>query len=191
MREICGQSIDEYCSKAKEFHGGNLAPGLIIAGFMVELACQNLPENLLYEVICETAGCIPDAVQILTPCTIGNQWMHILDVGRYAMSFYDKYSGEGVRVYIDLSKLEKWPAIKEWFYRLKPKGEQNTQELLKQTIEAGTSILSLEPVKISPEFLGKKKKKAIVICPICREAFPSDEEAICLACRNDYLPYVS
>jgi len=191
MTEICGYSIDEYCNKVKEFHGGNLAPGLIIAGFMVELASSNMPENTLYEVICETAGCIPDAVQLLTPCTAGNQWMHILDVGRYAMSFYDKYSGEGVRVYLDSSKLEKWPTINEWFFRLKLKKEQNTQELLKKTIEAGPSILSIEPIKISSEFLVKKTKKSIFICQICKEAFPSEEETICPACRNDFLPYVT
>jgi formylmethanofuran dehydrogenase subunit E len=191
MNEICGYSINEYCEIAAKFHGGNLAPGLIIAGFMVDLACRNLPESKLFEVICETSGCIPDAVQLLTPCTTGNKWMHILDVGRYAMSFYDKYSGEGVRVYLDTSKLEKWPALKEWFFRLKPKEEQDTQEILRQAREAGASILNLEPLRISQEFLGKKKKEAVVICPVCNEAFPSDKNAICLACRTDCLPYCS
>ncbi|OGN90412.1 MAG: hypothetical protein A2158_05580 [Chloroflexi bacterium RBG_13_46_14] len=191
MSEICGLGIDEYCAEAKEFHGGNLAPGLIIAGFMVDLACRNLPENTLFEVICETAECIPDAVQLLTPCTTGNQWMHILDVGRYAMSFYDKYSGEGVRVHLDVSKLEKWPAINEWFFRLKTKKEQDTQELLNQTIEAGTGILNIAKVKIAPEFLVRKKKKSVEICPICNEAFPSDEGSLCPACRDGCLPYVT
>jgi formylmethanofuran dehydrogenase subunit E len=191
MSEICGLSIDEYCVKAKEFHGGNLAPGLIIGGFMVDLACRNLPENTLFEVICETAGCIPDAVQLLTPCTAGNQWMHVMDVGRYAMSFYDKYSGEGVRVHLNTSKLQKWPAINEWFFKLKPKVKQDLQEILKQAIEAGAGILDIEKVKIRPEYLGKKKKKSVSICPVCNEAFPSDEGAICIACRDGCLPYIT
>lgn len=191
MSEICGIGIDQYCAKVKEFHGGNLAPGLIIAGFMVDLACRNLPENILFEAICETAGCIPDAVQLLTPCTTGNQWMHVMDVGRYAMSFYDKYSGEGVRVHLNTYKLEKWPVLKEWFFRLKPKEEQNTQELLKQAIEAGTSILDIEKVIITPEFLGRKKKESVGICPICNEAFSFDEGTVCLACRDGCLPYIT
>jgi len=191
MSEICGLSIDEYCLKAKEFHGGNLAPGLIIGGFMVDLAYRNLPENILFEVICETAGCIPDAVQLLTPCTAGNQWMHIMDVGRYAMSFYDKYSGEGVRVRLDTSKVEKWPAINEWFFKLKPKDKQDMQEILKQAIEAGASILDIEKVKIQPGYLGKKKKKSVSICPVCNEAFPSDEGTLCPACRDGCLPYIT
>jgi formylmethanofuran dehydrogenase subunit E len=191
MNEICGLGIDEYCAKVKEFHGGNLAPGLIIAGFMVDLACRNLPQNILFEVICETAGCIPDAVQLLTPCTTGNQWMHVLDVGRYAMSFYDKYSGEGVRVHLNTSKLEKWPAVNEWFFKLKPKDKQDTPEIMKQAIEAGTSILDIEKVTVTPEFLGRRKKESVGICPICNEAFPSDEGTICAACRDGCLPYIT
>ena len=191
MSEICSLSIDEYCVKIKEFHGGNLAPGLIIAGFMVDLACRNLPENTLFEVICETAGCIPDAVQLLTPCTTGNQWMHVVDVGRYAVSLYDKYSGEGIRVRLNASRLEKWPAINEWFFKLRPKDKQDMQEILKQAKEAGTSILDIEKVKVTPGFLGRKKKKSVGICPICNEAFPSDVGPICVACRDSCLPYVT
>ena len=191
MSEVCGFGIDEYCEKVKDFHGGNLAPGLIIAGFMVDLACRNLPENTLFEVICETPSCIPDAVQLLTPCTAGNQWMHIIDIGRYAISVYDKYSGEGVRVHLNPSKLKKWPAINEWFFRLKPKNEQDTQEILKQAIEAGIGILDIDKVKITPEFLVKKKKESVRICPVCKEAFPSDEGVLCPACREGYLPYIS
>lgn len=191
MSTICGLGIDEYCEKVKEFHGGNLAPGLIIGGFMVDLACRNMPENTLYEVICETAGCIPDAVQLLTPCTAGNQWMHVMDVGRYAMSFYDKYTGDGVRVHLNTTKLKKWPAINEWFFKLKPKDEQDTQEILKQSKKAGIGILDIEKIKISPEFLGRKKKKSVEICPICNEAFPSDEGTLCPACRDGCLPYIT
>jgi formylmethanofuran dehydrogenase subunit E len=191
MSEVCGLSIDDYCRKVKEFHGGNLAPGLIIAGFMVDLACRNLPENTLFEVICETPACIPDAVQILTPCTAGNQWMHIINVGRYALSFYDKHSGEGVRVHLDASKLKKWPAINEWFFKLTPKEKQDMQEILKQAIEAGTSILDIDKVTITPEYLVKKKKKSVEICPVCNEAYPSDEGALCPACRDGCLPYIS
>jgi formylmethanofuran dehydrogenase subunit E len=191
MTTICGLSIDEYCEKAKEFHGGNLAPGLIIGGFMVDLACRNMPENTLYEVICETAGCIPDAVQLLTPCTAGNQWMHILDVGRYAISVYDKYSGEGVRVHLDTTKLEKWPAVHEWFLKLKPKDKQDSQELIKQTIEAGTGVLVIEKIKIGPEFLVREKKKSVGICPVCNEAFPSGAGSLCPACKDGCLPYIT
>jgi formylmethanofuran dehydrogenase subunit E len=188
---ICGYTIEEYLEKAKEFHGGHLAPGVIIAGFMVDLATRNLPKDILYEVICETSACLPDAVQVLTPCTAGNQWMKIIDVGRFAMTFYDKYTGEGVRVNLDTAKLGKWPALKEWFLKLKPKKEQDTELIIKEILEAGTDILEIRKVSLSPEFMVKRKKKTIGVCPICNEAFRSNEGDVCPACKKKSLPYAS
>jgi formylmethanofuran dehydrogenase subunit E len=141
---------------------------MVIAGFMVDLACRNLPEGSLFEVICETASCIPDAVQILHPCTIGNQWMKIIDTGRYAMIFYDKYTGEGVRVSLDIEKLQNYPAVNEWHLKLKPKHEQDKEALMKAILEAGTDILALRKIKVSSEFLGKSSK-TVGICPVCGE----------------------
>jgi formylmethanofuran dehydrogenase subunit E len=187
---ICGYSVEEYCEKAKEFHGGHLAPGMIIAGFMVDLACRNLPEGTLFDVICETSSCIPDAVQILTPCTVGNQWMKIIDVGRYAMTFYDKYSGTGVRVHLAREKMDDWPAVKEWYFKLKPKPEQDKEILVKQIIDAGAGILSVEKISVSSGFLQKDKGKTIGVCPVCNEAYRSNEGAICPACKTDCLPYI-
>jgi formylmethanofuran dehydrogenase subunit E len=187
---ICGLSIREYCEKAEQFHGGHLAPGMVIAGFMVELARRNIPEGTLFEVICETASCIPDAVQILTPCTIGNQWMKIIDVGRYAMTFYDKYTGEGVRVNLDAEKMKDYPAIAEWHLKLKPKREQDTEALISAILEAGEDILAACRIQVTPEFLGKRQK-TVGICPVCKESFRSSEGTICPACKNSVLPYVS
>ncbi len=184
---IRGLTIEEYCEKAREFHGGHLAPGMLIAGFMVDLACRNIPEGTLFEVICETASCIPDAVQILTPCTIGNQWMKIIDTGRYALIFYDKYTGEGVRVSLDIEKLRKYPAVNEWHLKLKPKHQQDKEALMKAIIGAGTDILALRKIIVSPEFLGRTSK-TVGICPVCGETFRSNEGKICPACRNSILP---
>ena len=39
---ICTYSYEEYLQLVKSFHG-NLAPGLIIGGFIVDLAMKNLP----------------------------------------------------------------------------------------------------------------------------------------------------
>ena len=71
---ICNLKFDEYVEKIKSFHGSS-APGMILAGFMVDLAMKNLPEGEFFDVICETQHCLVDAVQILTPCTVGNGWL--------------------------------------------------------------------------------------------------------------------
>jgi formylmethanofuran dehydrogenase subunit E len=189
MNEIRSYTVEQYCDKVKDFHGA-LAPGMVIAGFMVDLACRNLPPDILFDVICETAACIPDAVQLLTPCSVGNQWLKVIDIGRFAMTFYDKKTGEGVRVHLGTAKLEKWPAIKEWFLKLKPKKEQDKDLLLEQIKQAGAGICGIERVKISPGFL-HQPKKSVVICPICNEAYRAEDGAICPACKEEErLPYV-
>lgn len=177
-------SIDDYMHLVKSFHG-NLAPGLIIGGFMVDTAMKNLPEGILFDSLCETRTCLPDAVQLLTPCTIGNGWLRVLDFGRYALCLYDKYTGDGVRVFLDPRKLEDWPEIKSWFYKLKPKKEQDGALLRDQIIEAGAEILTVERVQVDIASLGKKGKGAIATCPSCGEAYPAKDGATCLACQGN------
>jgi len=101
--------------------------------------------------------CLPDAVQILTPCTVGTAGLKVYDYGRFALALYEKYSGEGVRVYLDPAKLDSWPEIKGWFLKLTPKANQDSQKLFDEIKEAGTKILSFHKVRIRPENLKKKR----------------------------------
>jgi formylmethanofuran dehydrogenase subunit E len=176
-------SIEDYMHLVKSFHG-NIAPGIIIGGFMVDLARKHVPDGVLYDAISETRTCLPDAIQLLTPCTIGNGWLKVMDFGRYALCLYDKYQGEGVRVFMDSNKLEDWPVIKEWFFKLKPRNEQDSNRLRDQIIEAGADILTLQNVTVDGSFLGKKGKGAITRCPICNEAYPVKDGPSCLACQG-------
>jgi len=187
MNMITDYTYEEYLEKIQSFHG-HLAPGLIIGGFMVDLAMKNLPPGEFFDVICETGNCLPDAVQLLTPCTVGNGWLKIIDVGRFALSFYDKYSGKGVRVYIDRERLAAWPAIYEWFMKLKPKKEQDSSALFGQIKEAGSSILGMSPLLIKRDFLGKKSSGPVGPCPSCGEPYPLNQGGICGGCSGR-LPY--
>jgi formylmethanofuran dehydrogenase subunit E len=177
-------SIEDYMHLVKSFHG-NIAPGLIIGGFMVDTAMKNLPDGVLFDAISETRTCLPDAVQLLTPCTIGNGWLKILDFGRYALCLFDKYQGDGVRVFLDPVKLEDWQEIKTWFFKLKPKKEQDPIILRDQIIDAGPDILTLTHVAVDSAFLGKKGKGAIGTCLSCGEAYPARDGLTCLACQGN------
>lgn len=181
-------SIEDYMHLVKSFHG-NIAPGLIIGGFMVDLAMKNLPDGVLFDSISETQTCLPDAIQLLTPCTIGNGWLKVMDFGRYALCIFDKYNGDGVRVFLDTEKLENWPEIKTWFYKLKPKKEQDPIILRDQIIDAGPDILTVQRVLVDNAFLGKKGKGAIGTCPSCGEAYPVKDGPSCLACQGGS-PYI-
>jgi formylmethanofuran dehydrogenase subunit E len=61
---ICTYSYEEYLQLVKSFHG-SLAPGLIIGGFIVDLALKHLPEGEFFDALCEAPICLPDAVQIM------------------------------------------------------------------------------------------------------------------------------
>jgi len=187
---ICSYSFEEYFSLIKSFHGST-APGIIIGGGMVDIALREMPENTLYDVLCETSACLPDAVQLLTPCTIGNGWLKIVNLGRFALTVYEKYQGRGIRAFLDAKKVKRWPEIESWYLRLKPKKEQDFKLLLAQIREAGTTICSLQEVTVSPQFRAKpKQNKAVTICPGCGEAFPAQTERFCEACRG-HSPYLS
>ncbi|MBN1533986.1 MAG: formylmethanofuran dehydrogenase subunit E family protein [Spirochaetes bacterium] len=186
MTTICGQGADEFMRMLEEFHGYR-APGVLIGGFMVDLALERRSGGGFFEVLCETRVCLPDAVQLLTPCTFGNGWLKLADVGRYALALFDKKSGAGIRVHVDTKKLAPYPGIREWFFKAKPKIEQDTDRLVREILDAGKSILTATSVQVAPEFLGPRKKGATSPCPSCGEGYPVENGDRCLACQGKKL----
>ncbi len=186
---ILRHTFDEYKEITKKFHGYG-APGVLIGGFMVDVAVKNLPDGILYDAICETRSCLPDAIQILTPCTVGNGWLKIIDLGLFALTFYDKNTCEGVRVFLDPKKVESWPEIKAWYLKLKPKNEQDEDEIIRQIGKAGTTIFGVQRVKVRSEAAQKKHKGKIAVCPKCNEAYPSNDGPMCQICQGN-TPYLS
>lgn len=186
--KIDAYTFEEFKARATEFHSYP-APGLLIGGFMVSMAKRHIPEGTLFEALVETAKCLPDAVQLLTLCSTGNQWMRVLNLGRYAVSLYDKYTGEGVRVHLDVAKMGPYPEIRGWFLKEKPKKEQDTDQLMHEIEQAGEDILSLTPVRVNPRYLGHNPMPGIVLCPMCGEAYPKGDGPICRGCQGE-APYV-
>lgn len=181
-------SLDEYIYLVRSFHG-SVAPGLLLGGAMVEVANNHLPAGEFYDALCETSYCLPDAVQLLTPCTVGNGWLKIVNLGRFALTLYEKYSGQGVRVSVDARKLDGWPEIKIWYLKLKEKREQNSQLLFEQIVDAGVNLFTIQKVEVKAQFLTKRSKGQIELCALCGEAYPRFHGAICRGCQGDS-PYV-
>ncbi|MEN6621270.1 MAG: formylmethanofuran dehydrogenase subunit E family protein [Smithella sp.] len=184
---ICKYSYEEYLDRVKSFHG-HVAPGLLIGGFIIDLAMKNLPEGEFFDAVCETPVCLPDAVQILTPCTIGNGWLSIIPFGRFAVAFYEKYTGAGVRVYLDTEKLNNWPEVRDWYFKKKKKSEQNKELLLSQIKEAGHGLLGVQKVQVDPEKVRRRKLGPVGVCPVCGEAYPASDGDSCRNCQGE-TPY--
>jgi formylmethanofuran dehydrogenase subunit E len=180
-------TFEEFSTLVETFHG-SAAPGVLVGGVMVQKAQSHLPEGILFDALTETRACLPDAVQLLTPCTTGNGWLKVLDLGRFALTLFDKYQGDGIRVYLDPAKVRDFPEIASWYLKLKPKRKQDKDLLLAQIREAGPRILTWQRVTLRPQFLGRKSRGGMNICPLCREAYPAQDGGICRACQGE-APY--
>ncbi len=180
--EIGPYSFEEYRNIARSFHGYP-GPGLLVGGYMVALAYRHLPKEGLFDAVCETAKCLPDAIQLLTPCTIGNGWLRIIESGDFALTLYDKTKGNGIRVFLDLAQLNVWPEIREWFLKQEPKEQQNQCKTEEQIREAKYSVCSWSTVNVdlprirtkrSPFATRHQSERSCLftsdhVCPACRE----------------------
>jgi len=180
-------SFEEFKARAATFHGYP-APGLLLGGYMVAMAQQALPEGCLFEAVVETQKCLPDAVQLLTLCSTGNNWMKVVNLGKYAVSLFDKHTGEGFRVHIDAGKLDAFPEIKAWLFKQTAKKDQDTEQLFREIETAGDTICAIAPVRIRAVFLGHAHMEGIGVCPQCGEAYPLDDGALCRGCQGE-APY--
>ena len=104
---ICGISLADFFIRMEEFHGYR-APDLLLGGLMVDVADQELGPTPYLNIVTETVICLPDAVQLLTPCTIGNGFLQVLGWGKFALTSYDLLTLSGVRVWLnpDISKAD-------------------------------------------------------------------------------------
>ncbi len=185
---IGGYTFQEFRGLAEKFHG-YAAPGLLIGGYMVELAKRNLPEGTLFEAVVESKKCLPDAVQLLTLCSTGNMRLKIVNLGRYAVALFDKHTGEGVRVGLDAAKLRQWPEMEAWFFKLKPKKDQNVANLEREIEAAGDSVCTLQRIVVQPRHIGHAHMEHISTCPVCGEAYPLEDGPICRGCQGE-APYL-
>ena len=179
---VCGRSVKEFLDVIEKFHGWK-APGPVIGGFMVDLAQELIGPGIEADAFVETSHCLPDAIQLFTPCTYGNGWMKLLDWDKFALSLYDKKTLEGFRVWLDLEKALSFPNVYNWYMRLVPKKSLPLQILLHDIIAAGRSMLCSSPVQVT-QLHGKKKKGEIAVCSGCGEAYPAQQGRKCLACQG-------
>jgi formylmethanofuran dehydrogenase subunit E len=137
---VCGRSIEDFLTTIEKFHGWK-APGVVIGGFMVDLARERIGTEVEADAIVETTHCLGDAIQLFTPCTYGNGWMKVVDWDKFALTLYDKKTLEGVRVWLDLEKARNFPNIYNWYMRLVPKRDLPLDVLLQSILNAGRDML--------------------------------------------------
>jgi formylmethanofuran dehydrogenase subunit E len=174
--DACGLSpkMKDYLNRVVAFHTSP-APGVLIGAFMVDYALDLLgvtPGEKLFGV-CETPKCAPDALQAIANITTGNNRLRVIPIGKFAMTVNvatTKPTADGVRVYIDLEKLKRYPIIDLW-YENSPAYNKSTMDISLQgeIFRAGRDILSYEHVRVS--VTGKRIWKSVT-CPCCGDTIP-------------------
>lgn len=106
--------VDEVLiEKARWFHG-HLCPFLVLGLRMSEIAMERLGvlraseeetvgEELL--AIVEVNNCLVDGVQVATGCTLGNNSLIYVDLGKNAVTLVRRGLWRGVRVYVDSERI--------------------------------------------------------------------------------------
>jgi formylmethanofuran dehydrogenase subunit E len=180
---IAGKPVEAFLEEIRKFHGW-VAPGVLLGGFMVDYALELVGKEVEADAIVETRFCLPDAVQLLTPCTFGNGWMKVLDWDKFALSLYDKKTREGFRVRLDVDKTTAFPDLYNWFMKLVEKKDLPLEVLNQTILEAGREALSADPVFIT-NYYAKIKKGKTGICPSCGEAYTLRQGALCISCQGE------
>ncbi len=178
---ICGVSYEDFVVRMEEFHGYR-SPGILVGAWMLEEALEELGTTPYLNVVTETIVCLPDAVQLLTPCTIGNGFLQVLDWGKFALTAYDRMTLAGIRVWLNYKALVDFPLIHRWFERSSPAGEKPVfEKLAEEILKAGSNLIAHQPVRLYQSF----KSSAHIAtgpCPDCGESYPLHLGAVCPAC---------
>jgi len=176
---------ENYLKQVELFHG-YLAPGAVMGGFMVDWACEQLAGSEMLNSVVETNKCLPDAIQLLTPCSLGNGWMKVLKGGRFALTLYDKGNLRGVRISVDRKKITNYPLINNWFLKKVSKKDNPLEPLNAQIVQASRNILKAEKVTVASAIAAKEELAGSQVCSKCGEPFRSDSQGTCDFCLAPY-----
>ncbi|MDD5419710.1 MAG: FmdE family protein [Methanomicrobiaceae archaeon] len=177
-----------YFERCIDFHTYP-APGLLIGVFMVDYAVELLgavPGEKLYAVS-ETNKCAPDPLQVILNCTSGNHRLRIIPIGKFAITV-NRPSAEpftdGIRVFVDPGKIDRYPVIKTWFTNDPSFGKKTMgQHLVDEIFFAGRDILSAEKVRVQ---VTPKQQWQSARCRVCGETVPEEmlEQGVCRGCGS-------
>lgn len=175
--------LDDFIIRMEEFHGYR-SPGMLLGGFMIEAALDRLGSTPYLNIVSESVVCLPDAVQLLTPCTIGNGFLQLLDWGKFALTAYDRMNLSGLRVGLNLDCIEGYPLIQQWFDRAARKGEKPPFEAFAAEVqEARHELIVCRAVRMH-HALKEDQPVPTSRCTGCGESYALHWGKQCPACSG-------
>lgn len=181
--KICDVDFSDFLVQMEEFHGYR-SPGILVGGLMLDVALREMKPTPFLNVVTETVVCLPDAVQLLTPCTFGNGFLQVLDWGKFALTCYDRETLSGVRVWLNAEALIDYPLIHNWFHRSTRNNEKPPFEVLSEEIlRTEGRIINHVPVRLHRP-LKDSRRVPTGPCPNCGEYYPLRLGSVCTACQG-------
>jgi len=195
--------------KAKQFHG-HICPFVALGVKMSAIAMDGLgikPDSLASVgedilAIVEANNCLTDGVQVATGCTLGNNSLIYLDLGKNALTLVRRGDWKGVRVYVNAESVRRHFSREalELFERVivrREGSEEDARKLSELWEKIGWKMLELpeeefkvevvkvEPIERAPIFENKR-------CERCGELVMATRvrDGICLRCAGSYYAVV-
>jgi formylmethanofuran dehydrogenase subunit E len=179
---VAGLDTDEFLSRAELLHG-HISPGVVAGGFLVQAAQGLHPPGPYLNAVVETVVCLPDAVQILTPCSLGNGFLQVLDWGKFALTLYDRETLSGARAWLDPERAAAFPLIAGWYLRPKDGDKVDKEVVVRELLAHGPELVRCSPVELEAG-LKPTAKVPTRACPSCGETYPVRQGETCLACQG-------
>jgi len=182
--------------EAIQFHG-HLCPGLALGYRVAKAALRELkaerPRDEELVAIVENDSCAADAIQFVTGCTFGKGNLIFHDYGKHVYSFFNRRSGEGIRISEDYRGFEgdsRFPELK----KRQEAGEDVTREMEMFKMEKTAAILNAEekeiftiaPVTTPPP--QEARIRGSLRCALCGEKFMESRgrvkngKIVCMTC---------
>ena len=199
MPQLNNEEFLQLVEKVIAFHTKR-APGIAISVEMVNQAKERLGDVPKLCAIAETRACLPDSIQFLLGCTIGNGELKVLEpIGRFALTLYNRKDGKGVRIYVDQNKIdkEKYSELYKFFRRERspevksfgPERKTSNARVVQEFVDCGRNIFTLEDVVVTDT-----EKPPILDCGICEKCGESytkqsPDDKLCQYCSGELAYY--
>lgn len=175
MRQISADDLRDVV----QFHG-HLCPGLALGYRVAKAVLRELkadrPHDEELVAVVENDSCAVDAVQFITGCTFGKGNLIFHDYGKHVYTFFNRRTGQGVRIsedYLGFEGDSRFPDIQ----KRREAGEDVSRDLDSYKMEKAVAILqaketelfSMRPVISPPP--DEAKIRASARCAVCGEKF--------------------
>jgi len=175
MKELQSDDLRD----AIQFHG-HLCPGLALGYRVAKAALRELkadrPRDEELVAIVENDSCAADAIQFITGATFGKGNLIFRDYGKHVYTFYNRRTGQGIRISEDYRRFEgdqRFPELK----KRQEAGEEVSCEMQAYKMEKAAAILQADEKKIfaitpvTAPLPQEARIRGSVRCALCGEKF--------------------